>query len=645
MILTLRLEFERLKALDLINDELAASIETTLQQAEELGAAFGDAPAGGRRGAGGGRRQRREAAAASFRDAVADIEAQLSGTRPELLAMADATEKLREQIREGKIGAEEAADALSALAELQRQELADLGQQGLANLGGVAAQVRGEAAEAAAEIGFLLANLDLLGLTVRDVRVAVRQGLAPALLSIAESEARRVGDLEAAERIASRRAIFERQAERLRFEAMVATLELAGALSPALREIVDEARTFFDMADAAPPEDPDTDPPRDRAAESALRSFFSTAEQQAQAAVDRAEVGSEERKAAEEELARIQTQRAQLELQIQRLEFEALIAQLELAGRLTPELRDLAASTLDLFDDAAAGILNVADATKDLEDAAEQVVVLMGGMNIPGTLDLDQLETLADIIAELSAADMTPMEAAAARFEETMERIAAATGTAAERAMAIALAEAELARERSKIFEDQISGLRALDAEVSEAILMRQAPRSQVLAARGDFEAALAGLNLGDPSSIDAFTAAATRWRSVVANYDQSLQAFGSSAGAVVSTVDQTIAEALAQILPPTPPGADTGTLPGTLPPPPIPGGGGTLPPPTPTPAPTFDSSSIVAAVNSLQVTVADIGARVDNQTIAMTTWQNFLTPTVNDVGAASRAIAQEFPT
>jgi TP901 family phage tail tape measure protein len=645
MILTLRLEFERLKALGLINDELAATIETTLQQAEELGAAFDDAPAGGRRGAGAGRRQRREAAAASFREAVADIEAQLSGTRPELLAMADATEKLREQAREGKIGAQELADGLSALAELQRRELADLGQQGLANLGGVAAQVQTEAAEAAAEIGFLLGNLDLLGLTVRDVRVAVRQGLAPALLSIAESEARRVGNLEAAERIAERRAVFERQAERLRFEAMVATLELAGALSPALADVVAEARGFFDLPDAVAGTVEEAEKAAAELSKGTLTSFFSIAESEAQQAVERTLEGSQERIEAEAHLADVQQQRATLERNLERLRFEALIAELELAGRLTPELRALADTTLDLFDSAAVGVDGLSAAVDDFGEAAQQAVIIMGGMNVPGTLDFDELETLADIIDELNSANMTPLESAVARFEETMDRIALATGTAAERAEAIALAEAELARERAKIFEDQISGLRALDAEVTEAILMRQAPRSQVIAARGAFENALANLDLGDPASIDAFNAAATQWRAVVANYDQSLQAFGGSGAALVSTVDQIIAEALAQILPPAPPGVDPGTLPGTLPPPPIPGGGSTLPPPAPSPAATFDSSSIVAAVNSLQVAVADIGTRVDNQTLAMTTWQSFVTPTVADVGAASRAIVLEFPT
>lgn len=646
-LITIRLEFERIKVLGILDEALQASIEAAIQQAEELGAAVDAAgPGPVRRGAGvGGRRQRRKAAAESFRDAVDDIQARLSGTHPELLAMADATEKLREQIKEGKIGAEEAAAAMSALAELQRRELADLGQQGLANLGGVAAQVRGETAAAAAEIGFLLGNLELLGLTVRDVRVAVRQGLAPALLSIAEAEARRVGDLRAAEEIAQRRAHFERMFERLRFEGLVAQLELAGALSPALREVAEQTRGFFDLPDAVAGVVEETAAAVAELGSNVLTSFFSIAESEAQRAVDATVEGTQAREDAEKHLADVQRQRAELERNLARLRFEALIVELELAGRLTPELRALADTTLDLFDSAAVGVEGLRVAVDDFGDAAEEAIIIMGGMSVPGTLDFDELEALADIIDELTRADMTPLERALAAYEDTMARIAAATGTAAERAEAIALAEAELARARSEIFEDQISGLRALDAEVSEAILRRQAPRQQVISARGEFESALATLDLGDQSSIDRFTAAATNWRQVVANYDASLQSFGGSGAALVSSVDRIIAEALAAVLPPAPPGVDPLDL-GTVPPLPAPGASPSgVPPPTPAPAPTFDSSSIVSAIGTLQGSVDSLGARVDAQTVAMTTWHAFLTPTVGDVGAASRTITSEFGT
>jgi hypothetical protein len=154
-------------------------------------------------------------------------------------------------------------------------------------------------------------------------------------------------------------------------------------------------------------------------------------------------------------------------------------------------------------------------------------------------------ESLADIIARMQLDAATPMQRLAMDFEAMMERISAATGTAAERALALSLAEADLAKARAALIEESLSGLRDLKAEIEGDILGRKSQRSQVIAARGAFESARAGLNLQDPESVAAFEAAARRLREIVGAFDATLREFGGAGTAAVGTTDQSILNAL----------------------------------------------------------------------------------------------------
>lgn len=141
-------------------------------------------------------------------------------------------------------------DQMAQLDEELTRQLGELGEEALIGLGGrlVAAQV--ELRQTADDLRFLFENLDVLGITAQQVAQAVQEGIVPDLLAIGEAQARRVGDEETLARLQEQRQRFELIFERIRFENMVATLQLAGALNEELMALVIEIRGLFDLPTA-----------------------------------------------------------------------------------------------------------------------------------------------------------------------------------------------------------------------------------------------------------------------------------------------------------------------------------------------------------------------------------------------------------
>lgn len=157
--------------------------------------------------------------------------------------------------------------------------------------------------------------------------------------------------------------------------------------------------------------------------------------------------------------------------------------------------------------------------------------------------------TLAEIIEDLLRQGMTPMERLKADWAAVMAEIAEASGTAAEREQALALARARQAEAIQELMEQQLSGVRDLKNEIENDILKSKAPRAAVLEARTRFEQAQANFDPNDKASVDAFVAAGRTYRELLKNYSDNLAQFGGAPTALLSSVDARMAETLGNIL------------------------------------------------------------------------------------------------
>lgn len=275
----------------------------------------------GRRPSGGGRRQQRQQARKDFRDAVAEMEARMAGATDATLAIARAQADLAERGREAKLSVEEIAHAIQLLAELQvaeivapfeesalrrresdtatatreaqeraeaglaealeatggdpdlyaeaaraitrglSAELAEIGEEGLAGIGGARVGLQQAQMETIREIQFLQEHAEELGLSLREISNAVRDAVLPDLFQILENQAKRVGDEDALALIQERRAQFELRLEQLKFELLVRQLEAVDAITPALQGWIDMGREFFELPTAVGPGPGDDDAP------------------------------------------------------------------------------------------------------------------------------------------------------------------------------------------------------------------------------------------------------------------------------------------------------------------------------------------------------------------------------------------------
>lgn len=449
----------QLLAMELIaNAELLGLTAAQLKMIEAVADAIADiefpgVPTGG--AGSGGRGASRRTAADNFRAEVERMEVALSGATDGAIAYAQASDRLREQHRQGKLAAEELTYALSLLAEIQLGEIADdwrtaserLGQtdveaaaselrrrasvaladalaaaadnpaayeaareaieQGLTDqmrrigfdalgaLGSPLLALQRAGRDTIREIEYLVDHLEELGLTAGQVASVVRQSVLPSLFEMAAAEAERVGDLERAARLRARQAEIERALMIVQVRLWEAQLIAAGAMTDAIQTIIDNL--LVDLATVA----------------------------------------------------------------------------------------DDAAASIDWLRAALAGLAGLKDPGKAPGTEPDPFVPIWMTKPPPapdtrgsGARDSEDEavqeagETLADIIEELRRNAEGPMERLASAHEDMMERIAAATGTAAERLEAIALAEEEYARLRQEILEDAWTGVKALiEDQMSTGIL------------------------------------------------------------------------------------------------------------------------------------------------------------------------------
>lgn len=488
-----------------VSDAVRSMLEGIIVDAEflleDIASGGIDLPTGGQSGRGKQRREEARQAAQAFADEMARLTAETSGATQAEREYLAARERLEESKRKGKVSTDELARALYLLAEVQmtpiiddwtqaadklrkidfrlvmddivrraqedlalaaeanadnpeaaseatrainegvKAEMEALGQSALDSLGNPFRSVRQQFRETARSIRFMLNNLDDLGLTAEQVANVVRGAVLPGLLDTIEAQARRVGDEEALKIIQERRAKLELAIARITFEHQVMLLEAAGAITPAIQEMIDLGRELFDVG------------------------------------------------------------------------------------------------------------VDLSNVTSDLEPPPEgwwQIPNSSSGSSSPSTTPSAQTagETLLEIINQLQRDMATPMERLAMQFEDMMERITNASGTAAEAALATALAQEWYAEQLARLQDQTLEGLRGLIEGAQQAVESRQAPVLQLSAARTAFEQARAAFDPTDESSVQALEEAARRYLDIAASFTDLV-----GGGAVLGTAQESVA-GLADLLP-----------------------------------------------------------------------------------------------
>lgn len=302
-ILQLETQLQMLRELGRLTDQQLADYQAWLDAIRAAPVDFSPR----RRGGGRQRGQDQADAAEEFAAELAGLQASLAGVSDRVQGFNADVERLSELAAQGHVPMEQLAEALSAMAALQLQDIAapfaeaarqasetgsqtayreageaaaqafadaaaigaanpsayeaarqaiedglkaglhGIGQEALAALGGRVFELQQQTSAAVKEIGFLLAHLDDLGITAGQVVGAVRQGVLPGLFDIIEAQARRVGDERTLSAIQGRRAAFELAFQRVQFENMVLMLEAAGAVTPGLQAMIDKGRELFDL--------------------------------------------------------------------------------------------------------------------------------------------------------------------------------------------------------------------------------------------------------------------------------------------------------------------------------------------------------------------------------------------------------------
>lgn len=272
---------------------------------------FSKVSRGGGGGGGGGRRQERIQAAEEFRQAAADIAAELAGATPVQIAYADAEARLVELRQAGKVSLEELGVAIQGLAELGlrdigaewmeaslqfresdlgtsireateramadladaavfaaerpglfagvsaaieqglRDELREIARDALAAVSGPLVALRFEARETEKAIRDLIENADVLGLTFDEIGRGVKNRVVPELLDLIRVQAERVGDASLLADVEKRSGEFQLILARAQFELLVAQLQIVGPIGAGLQSILDRGRELFALADDA----------------------------------------------------------------------------------------------------------------------------------------------------------------------------------------------------------------------------------------------------------------------------------------------------------------------------------------------------------------------------------------------------------
>lgn len=456
-------------------------------------------------GGSGGRRQ----AAQSFREEIERIQAELAGSTPETLAAADAFKNLTEQARTGKINVDELARGLHALAELNLREITESAR------GETLRTQRTDFASRFHEIG---------------------QAAADAL---AEAAANAIHNPEAFAE--TQRAIEENLGAQLNALGQEVLDSLGSPFRNLRQSFRDTARAIRFMQNNMDKLDLTVEKIANTVRGAVLPGFLDLIEAQAVRVKD------------EDAIAKIQQRRLQLEQVLARLEFENQVRLLELAGAVTPALQEMIEMGRRLFDTVTplGDILdNVLPSGVRLRSGATSLPPVNVGTSGGGGAATTPGELLADILEDLRLRGMSPMERITFEFEALMERIADATGSAGDRALAAALAQEQYVQALADAQEQTLGSLRDLVQGARETLEGQLAPVLQIRAAREAFEAARAGLDINDESSVERLVRAGETYQRIATNL---------GLGAVPGTALEQIA-ALAELLPAVPGSVEAGT-------------------------------------------------------------------------------------
>ena len=509
--LQVQLMMEQLRAFSLlspaleqvINDALAA-YDAAVAAGETLGT-----PVKTGRGGGGRAQERKRAeeeakrAAEDFNASVALMTRRLSGASAAEIAAADALAELTEKGKEAWKSTEEVAAAVSMLAELQLRDLAADWTQAAQDLGKVDLklafeQIRKRAAETlATALASAGANPD----AYRALREAVRAGMAAEMRELGRSAL-------SGGRFGLRQDALE-TARNIRF--LMRHLEELGLTANQVGQ---------NVRDAVLPD---------------LLGIIKTEAQ---------------RTGSLDEYNAALAQEAQLQRIMTRIRLEGMELELRAANALTPAFEamfDTARRLLDLPTmeggttgaGAAGGGPPSAEQLANIsrQKAKERAAGGTGAVTGGGTTG----ETTAEIIARLERERASEMERLEMDFQALFQSIADSTGTAAEKAQALALAEEDLAKKRQELQDRQFEGLRDLAKSLEAEIIASKAPKAQIEAKQAAFQAAAANVNINDEASVKAFEEAAREYLDAAKGYGELV-----GSGVIYTTAKDAVAQILA---------------------------------------------------------------------------------------------------
>lgn len=502
-LITLRLQFEQIRALGILDAALEENIETLLSRAEAEDFVFD--PEGGR---GKGRRQQKAqerlreeeriaAAADMFRENVADVRAELEGTAPSLADYADRVEKLNDLWTDSGLAVDALTGGLQALAELTLRDVAAPFAESAANRGRTDAQLafsdvakrQQEALDTA-----LAAAADAPG-AFAAAAAAITAGVAAELADLGAGVLDTFGSPFRAIRAAGGDALRD-----IRF--LINHLEELGVTARQVANVVSQG--LF----------------------SEVLSFAEAAAQALPAGTDELALARAQR------IDELATLRAQNENTLALLRLEIIELELTAAGAMTDRFRDWIASSREFHSVTVA----VTSAVDELARGVKEVEVLFfrptgPGLPAGGGPTAATPLLLSDFIHEQIERAMTELERAQDDFQHTLDEIAERSGTAAERIFSIALAEEELARTREEILDRQLADVRSLLAEI-EGADPRISSEERFRQAQAEFRELGARAQAGDVEALAELAGAGAAFRDQISSF------FGAG-GASLAALDE----------------------------------------------------------------------------------------------------------
>ncbi len=410
-----------LATMEFVSDTMRESFERIVQGGRDalekvLGEGFEFPAARGGGGRGRARREEQARAVDSFDAAMESLERRFLGLPPAVFENADAMLELEQQAIAAGASTEETARALAMLAEVQIAEVVDPIVEAAERLRQADVKTEFLAIIAASEEALVIVGDNAAA------RLAIENATA--------AELRELGISSLGGRVALRQG----------------TLEAVRGIKFLVENMEDLGLSASQIANSV----------RDQV----LPELFGILKSEAQRVIDLTVAGSKEREVAEAALATAIQNEIALERTLTIIKLEGLRLQLLAANALTPAFQAMFDTANELLNITTVPISPLApegetDEQRQFRLSKARARALQAADTAAQGGDAQTF--LEDIINSLRADAFNDFERAAAQFQQTMDDISVATGTAAERADAIALAEDRLADRRADILDDLLS--------------------------------------------------------------------------------------------------------------------------------------------------------------------------------------------